>query len=577
METVTKAWEDSFLFCSITQKECTNGLRCKGHTARTVHGRSLGRALGCFALPSGRSFDFCLLCIRASVSAKWYEVLYTHEMPQEPIHAWTVEVDKEGEYDAAVCIGPLQCHQYVGVVGAFPRYDETTLLVCSQGFTQVGMDFRMIPRLLKPNERVGARPLGFHWLWRTTYALLYAGYICRTSDTQFPGHVAEIFSKCIPRSQYGNTKWDTSNVQKWVDGVVKASALGIYPHCKVRYAALDITDDEWTPKHVLFFLREHITFLIEKDSPELRDAVIRAYPQWPTFEASVRETCDVLRRRVDRVVSKRVQSVKRFEDIKSWSAYIKENTEEPRYPAFSSLLPEMKQKFYEGEDAMAWMHALPMSDASALYRAAAWDVWKDRFATRKILVPKNQTDEPIGWYMCSSCGSFKSVTTTKWGGCNEVCLDLSTMKVLCHKKRGVGRKPLLTHIEKSGCTEFTTSGCRGEIIRKKFGSNIVNIDFSAYVACVKCKGALVPLDFRRTVLGYVCDECTKPHRELECEVCATKVASDAFCVQAFDPTRGMRSVYFCRAHARPKLRKHADVWSLDLLMSTIYNSKRIKM
>lgn len=573
METVSKAWEDGFLLLDPARAACASALQCKGHTARTVHGQRLGAALPAFALPSGRAFDRCLLCLRAAVSARWYEVLYTEEAPPGPIHEWAVRADEEGEYDAAACIGPLLEPRYVGVAGAFPRYDETTLLVTPRGFEQLGVDFRVVPRLLRPNERVGARPLGFHWLWRTTYALLYAGYVCRAPETGLPGHVAEIYGKCLPRSHYGNTKWDAAAVRAWVDGVVRASALGLYPHCRVRYAALD-QGEEWAPKQVLFFIREHITFLIERDSPELRAAVARAYPAWPKFEADVRETCDAIRRRVDaRAAGKRVQSVKRFEAIRSWPEFVREHTEAPRHPAFSPHLPEMKRRFYEGEDALAWMHSLPLADASALYRAAAWDVWKERFATRPAPRP---TPAPLWWYMCGACGAFKSVTSAAHGGCNEVCLDLATMTVRCHKRRGVGRKPLLTHIERSGCAEFTTPGCRGEIIRRPFGTHIVNIDFRAHVACAECRAALLPLDFRRAVLGPVCDACAAPRSEARCAVCAAEVPENAFSVQAFDAARGMRAVFFCRAHARLRLRKHADVWSMDLLMSTVYNSKRAR-
>ncbi len=567
METVSKAYEDEFMLIKAGGPLCANAEKCKGHTARTVHGRALGKTLRAFRLPSGREFPTCVLCVRASVSARWYEVLFTEECPLSPIHDWAVEVDESDEYDSATCIGPLGGHRYVGVQAAFPRYDETTLLVVPDGFVQIGVDYRTIPRLLRANERVGARPLGFHWLWRTTYALLYAGFVSKT-EGPVPGHVAEIYAKCVSRSHYGNAKWDAavSKVQRWIDGVVRASALGIYPHCRVKYAD---SNDEWTYKHVQLFVMEHVTFLIERDSPELGEAVRRAYPNWAHIEADVRETCDSLRRRDHRVA--RAHSVRKFADVRVWSTFVRKHLPEPSEPSFSPLVDEMRLRYMNGEDALAWMRSLPESDALALSLAAAWDGWKDRFSTRTIV---SASASVIWWYLCSACGMFKSVTS-KWGGCNEVRLDLATMTVRCHKKRGVGRKPVLTHIEKTGCTEFTTSGCSGLIVKRPFGTHVVNIDFKAYVSCVGCAEALVPLDFKRVVLGRLCDACSSPQTKAACEVCTAPVPADAaMCIQAFEKDKGLRNVYFCRAHARPKLKNHAEVWSLDLLMNSVYASKK---
>lgn len=583
MDIVPKAWEDMHMYCAEDEDTpCANGNTCKGRTARTVHGRALGKTLRVFKLPSGRVFDTCVLCIRAAVSARWYEVLYVDECPTDPIHEWGVEADVPEGYDSALCIGPLTEHRYVGVVAPFMRYDETTLRVNDEetGFIQMCVEYRTIPRLLRHNERVGARPLGFHWLWRTTSAMLYAGFVSYVpATTKLPGVVSEVYNRCVPRSHYSHSKWDEAVAKvsaSWLDGVIKASALGLYPHCRVRYAVMTETDEAWVSKRVLHFVREHISFLVERDSPELYAAVIRAYPGWPQFVAEVRTTCDALRRNNDKTTgTKRVQTMKRLSDPMMWTRFVRKNIAEPPYPSFApTLLPDMKTMYYSGDDAMSWMQSLPMSDASALHMAAGWDAWKDRFSVRKIVTRGNTTPNPVWWYMCSVCGAFKSVTS-KWGGCDNVCLDLETMKVRCHKKRGVGRKPMLTHIEKTGCTQFVTKGCRGEIIRRSFGTHIVNMDFNAYVACVQCVEALVPFDHTRIVRGHRCDACLKVNTEPKCEVCSAPVPPGTFCVQAFDHVTGMRSVFFCRAHAKQKLKRHVEVWSLDLLLEKLYASKRV--
>lgn len=586
MEIVPKAWEDAHLtVASEGESPCANADACKGKTARTVHGHALNKTLRAFKLPSGREFNTCVLCIRAAVSARWYEVLYADECPVDPIHEWGVEADVPGGYDSALCIGPLTEHRYVGVVAPFMRYDETTLLVNAShtGFVQLCVDYQTIPRLLGPNERVGARPLGYHWMWRTTSALLYAGFVSYVPvNAKLPGLVSEVYCRCVPRSHYSHSKWELAMANlknEWLDGVVRASALGIYPHCRVRYATvLDTDEAPWTAKHILHFVREHMAFLVERDSPELYAAVVRAYPGWPQFVAEVNATCDALRRSSDRTIGKRVHAVKRLDDPMMWTRFVRKHVTEPPRPSFvpQPLLEEMKKVYYAGDDAVSWMSSLTMSDASALYAAAGWDGWKDRFSTRKIVTEGNATPGPVWWYMCAKCGVFKSVTS-KWGGCNDVCFDLDTMKVRCHKKRGVGRKPTLTHIAKTKCTRFTTKGCRGEIISRPFGTHLVNINFNAYVACVQCVEALVPYDHKRIVLGHRCDACLRVNVAPKCEVCSVPVPPGTFCVQAFDDAVGMRSVFFCRAHAKQKLRRHVEVWSLDLLLSQVYASKRMRV
>jgi hypothetical protein len=124
METVTKAHEDAFLISSRIVK-CASESQCKGVTARTVHGRSFGKPLDAFVTPAGIQMRECVLCIRARVSKTYYEVLHSALFPSEPIHPYVVAVDAENEYDAALCIGPLDvtavCAQsaFVGVVGPF--------------------------------------------------------------------------------------------------------------------------------------------------------------------------------------------------------------------------------------------------------------------------------------------------------------------------------------------------------------------------------------------------------------------------------------------------------------------------
>lgn len=486
-------------------------------------------------------------------------------MPREPIHEWCVEVDKLEAYDSALCIGPMKPHSYVGVVAPFMRYDETTLRVLPDGFEQLCVDYKEIPRLLQKNERVGARPLGFHHLWRTQSALLYAGYVHRVRDSTVPG-VADVYRKCVPYTHHAKEKWDEGKLDGWLEGVVRASACGLYPHCKVRFAE---SSAQWTTKHIMFFVREHASFLIEKDSPELYNAVVRAFPTWPRFVHEIRDMCDYIRK--SDASTKRIYTKIRLENKESWGAFIRARYPELTVPAFSTHLSEFKRIYEtEGETALDWMRSLALQDGDDVCRAAAWEAWKDRFDVREIRDPVNRTSEPIYWYMCSKCGVFKSVTT-KWGGCRDVCLDLRTMKARCHKKRGAGRKPLLTLIEKTQCARVDTGGCNGEIIQKPFGTHIVHIDFKAFVACVKCTEELVPFDHRRVMMrGYACDKCSVSAHERKCEVCTDPVSEDAFMIKAFDEKSGLRDVWFCRTHTNPKLRRHAEVWSMDLLMDRIY-------
>lgn len=598
MEFVSKSWEDAWLAPRRPPltPPCARGNQCKGVTARTVHGRALGKTLDAFQLPSGRLFAECLLCLRARATERWYEALWRDELPAEPVHEWAVRVDEPGEYDAAACIGPSESRprpkkcKYVGVVAPFPRYDETTLLVRDGGFAQLGVDYVAVPRLLRPNDRIGARPLGFHHLFRTTFALVHAGYVSRPPLEELHPDmiVARLYQKCLPRSHYGSSShaWieAAGGAKSWIDGVVRASALGLYPHCKVR--PVDPNPEgggEWPTKHVVFFVREHITFLVERDSPELYAAVCRAYPSWPAFEADVRATCDAVRKQGH--VSKRVHPVRRFDAPVPFLVAMRKRFATPPEEGGGDEggdttraregFQRMQEMHESGADPVEWMRAQLTSHCAEIERFVARRAWKDRFDAREIVVAGNRTAQPVWWYVCGACGAFKS--DTKRGGCLDVRLDLDDATLRCHKKRGVGRKPVRTLIQRDDTmTTYTMPGCRGVVVRRAFGTNIVNVDFHAFVCCSVCERAAAPMDWTRVVRGHVCDDCItagamRNVHALACEMCGVKVAEDAFAVSVLDGSTGLRTVRFCRAHARPKLKRHAEVWSLDMLMQEIYD------
>lgn len=560
MERVSKAWEDDFLLIDgSTSDRCVNEDRCKGVTARTVHGKGFHRPLRPFRLPSGKSFDECILCIRARVAETWYRILYEDRSPNRPIHEWIVRVDEPDEYDAACCVGPMRSpHAYVGVLGPFPRYDETTLLVVPErGFKQICVEYKEIPRLLRRNERVGARPLGFHGLWRTTHALIYAGYVSRAQPSHPCAAVEDAYRKCAPHATCTNAAWTSmfQRCDKWIRSVALASELGMYPHC---VKSSSCASSNRSVKQLVAFLREHITFLIEKDSQELLNAVRRVYPKWDEYVSSVRSACDAIRGLHKR--KREETSVMQISRRDSWTHLTRDAAPAPLFPYFSSasLLP----------CKLAYENGCAYDVPEDLKRAAAWDAWSDRFVAKPLLA----RSDPVWFYMCFSCGDFKSVPD---GGCRDVKLDMLDMKMKCYKKRTLGRRPTLVRIKENQETMVRDKSCHGYIIKRPFGTHVVHVDFNAFVLCESCKNVVVPLNVQNISRTEIrCANCSKQTEEYTCEICGASVARDAFNVRAFNDSVGLRVVRFCRAHAKPKASAHAEIWCLPLLLNSVYRNKK---
>lgn len=578
MECISKRWEDGFMTMTppVPSTPCDRANTCKGVTARTVHDKGFGRTLLAFVTPAGRRFDACVLCLRADAAERWYRALYDESFPPNPIHDWIVRVDHPGEYDAAVCMGPIDCDPratkspYVGIAGPFPRYDETTLLVVESGFRQLGVEWAQIPRLLRGPQRVGARPLGFHNLWRTNFAVLHAGFVCRVKQ-KLGIVVVEMFAKCLPKVHGSGSpaKWDraAARVEAWLSGIVLAGASGLYPHCESHPNPPILV---WSNKQVLYFLKEHISFLIQRDSPELGRAVRRMYPDWDEFVSETRLTCETLRKMGH--TGKRLPTPNRYQPVLCWNARMR-STFQPAPVSHSPHLAAMKAAHSFDGGGIAFIETVPAPDRPQLKLAAAYDAWMDRLGSREIVVQSNMT-ERLEWYVCSECGHFKS--DTKCGGCERVCYDFETQTVRCHKKRGVGRKPARTWLQTHPtATSYETTVCRGEVILCTFGTHIINVDFSAMVACARCRVKVISHDWLRTIYGYECDDCMDVVGVHACEVCKKRCPDDGFNIRAFVQGVGARDIYFCRLHARRRLKAHAHVWAYDLLMSQVVN-KRMK-
>jgi hypothetical protein len=527
MERVSKSWEDDFLLLDAPTAPCINQLSCKGHTARTVHGRSLGHTLKSFRLPSGRAFARCLLCLRAETSQKWYDALWSKDAPPSPIHDWAVEVDKADQYDSACCIGPAGDDAYVGVQGPFPRYDETVLLVLPEkGFRQLCVHYAEIPRLLKPSERAGARPLGWHDLFRTQFALIFAGYTLsytpRVREKTMP--LAALYARCVPGTNVAaavGAKWlldAKRDLANWLPAVLEASVKGLYPHCLERTQE-PVDHENFNARAVTLCVREHMSFLVERDSPELQNAVRRAFPVWDAFVDEVRASCDAMRKSL-------------------WKSQV-------------PLLAAKKRG------------AIKTHDEIVLFQ------YRD-------LVCGEPLAEPVYWYVCTTCGEFKFDTAR--GGCKNVCVDLDTGEVHCYKKRAVGRRPTLKALQKDPEQEFVQQwGCFGPVRGLWFGERLVLVRGVAHFPCVRCSKTSVCLDWRGISRGLVCEQCCRPQESWACEVCGVKCAEDGFHIQAFCAAKGLRAVYFCKNHLKHRLKLHAEVWSYDLLMeaaSEVVTQKR---
>jgi hypothetical protein len=523
MERVSKSWEDAQLRVNRGAPTCARAAECKGVTARTVHGAGFGRALEAFSLPSGRAFGECLLCLRAGASARWYEALFTRAAPAEPVHAWCVRVGRAGEYDEAQCLGP--CDEdaeaesaYVGAQGPFPRYDETTLLVREWGFEQVYVHSARVPRLTGPSRRVGARPLGWHEAYRTQWALVLGGYVCEESRAREVA-LAALYARCSPSAKCptGEAAWFHALVgrglQGWLRGVQRLSWAGEYPHAAHR---CDSAPGEMDAFQQTMCVREHVTFLVERDSRELGAAVRRVWPDWDEYVREVRLGCDAMR-------------------------------------------------------ASGW--ALRKVKIKTRARAAPGPA-RSLFEYRELRV--NVSAEDMEWYVCTSCGKFKS--DTKRGGCLDVCIDLETGSVHCFKKRAVGRKPMQLAVERAELDSLERAGCFGLVRAISFGRRLVLVNGVGYGVCSRCESDRVCLNWSSLMGTWSCAACASASAEAarSCEMCGSKCGKQEFKIRAFEKESGARDVWFCKAHARHRLRAHAEVWSYDLLMEAASEVKSAK-
>lgn len=512
METVTKAHEDAFLRCVPGRTKCASDKRCKGVTARTVHNQSFGSPLDAFVLPSGNALSECVLCIRARVSKEYYHTLYTKSFPTQPIHPYVVQVDTEEAYDAALCIGPLDMEptseraEFVGVVGPFLRYDETCLRVVDDGFEQLHMDFKRA-RFGDAYLRVGARPLGFYDLYRTQSALLLAGFVCDVPKRDgMP--IVSVYTKCLPHANVSSVSvgvFDNLSIHRWLAGIRRIGSLGLYPHCESFGQNVDRD-----AKTLFLLMREHVTFLIERDSPELYEAVVRAHPTWPEFVKHTREACDQLR-----------------------------STNE-----------------------------LPRSALSAFTKhTAGVPVSHPPFTSCAI------SGEPLEWYVCTKCGKFKS-DMQRGGCVDVcVDLETGVVLCYKKRPVGRKPLRTMLEANPDQTT-FERAGCFGVVQKIEFGNRIVDINGVARAACVKCRQAHVPIDWQRIVGGLLCDACNVRDDKIKCEVCGVKCGKDGFSIRAFKTNETERDVWFCRAHTSHRLKQHAEVWSYELLMEAATSAKR---
>ncbi len=577
MEILSLAYEESFLRpVRVGENPCFYGRECLGSTLCTYEGYSFKTPLPELLTPQGVSFSQrCVLCLRRDVTRTFYRVLKDRDLPQtDTIHPYVVRTDAPGEYNLDVCLcAPSHPYRFVGLVGAFPRYDPLSL-VCVEGtWSQRGVQYVSVPTFHARSARQGARTLDF--FPRTSMALLFAGWLCDVEEP-YTLPVIDVYRKAYPRKNMRVYLHDYPDLHDWLSQIVQWTYEGRYPHC-VHHGTLPV--DPLT--EITLCVQEHIVFLLQLDE-ELRAAVIRKFPKYPRFAEHTKQCCDGLRMNQliskDRVYAEDMETnyTQHMLGLLPWEIHTTP-------PAHNQVYERLRNK----PVLLKEMEQLPFALRQELHRTMGWLLYAHLYSP--IPLPPSMHQAPKLGYVCPTCRSFKSqmVTNNEFSGHVFLAMDWGSREVYCKNKHLQGRKPTLKQIHKRReagevvKTVETKNRCTQPLVHIVLGTHMCHVNGICMTICTGCRRVM-----NFSVFHSLCESCQNPVHQIGCAVCHTTKPKNTKSVwtshQAFQDGgySGCRTYWFCKDHSFLSTNQ-IKYWSYPLLLARVdevyTNKKKLKM
>lgn len=582
MEEITLSYEQSFMReYHAGETPCMYMSKCVGKTFRDLRGSCCHVIFPAFVTPMNHTaFDNrCVLCLRRDITREFYSILYNNETPQSSIiHPYTVKVDKQGEYDADSCLFPPICNadgqtRFVGLIGPFPRFDAFTLRVNLNKKTieQQGLMYHIVPTINKPFKRQGARRIDF--FYNTTAAILLAGYICNVAPSLHID-VVDIYKKCIPkrnnqRLAIGDYENSTTTT-KWLTEINSFTRSGIYKNFNTKIV------DTGDTSELTLAVQEHIVFLISNDEL-LNEAVIRKFPQWPSFVKYTEKACDVIRQgkslqKIQRVylTSNNSDLLNRIIRYKNW-----------KLRAYSPHVPEVYERLKRLPNIEKEIDNLLVSEYDDFATYVGGLIYQHAFL--RVLLPLNRQVYESFVYTCMSCHSFKSHNDNDgtFMSHSQLAVDWAQKDLFCVVKDLTGRKAMKEHVKKrrlngegEGAMTITAkkNSCPDPLIRITLGSHVAHINGVCKARCLHCLN-VCDFSIRNIMYGTVCDKCAKkklPARCVQCGSLQPHTRNSWMQIEAFKDggLSGCQPVWFCKRHSF-QCTTLVKYWSLPILLEKV--------
>lgn len=532
---VSLAYEESYMRAARDlEPQCRNapGRECVGQWF-------LGRACPRFELPGSRDqlrSGLCVLCERRRVTREWYAELHANRGAActSVLHEYAVAVDRDGEYNADVCLCPIALSRgepvnFVGVLAPYPRYDRSSLYASADRtrVLQHGLVYETHHSFALssgPGARrgPGPRPMREHpELLQTSFALVLAGFVCHTPNklTSRRMPLVSLYKRCLPRRNHGKLFYAAvhgirarSATDRWFQSLMRSAGFGATAH-------LYRTE----PMQSLFAVQRHVALLVTQD-PDLQEAVRRGMRpgEWDAFAG--------------RVFTRPANNVK-----------------------------------------------LPLMALTCDIASVPRPRIKEVYLANATLQSKTKRS-----YVCVDCLQIKSMHETSkraYQGFEEV-VNSSDGQQFCYRKALDGRKRTLVMLRDAMCgpdapldrSEFAPVdvkyACTSPMRELVFGLFEYEIDGVHRRVCDACGERVCDMTVARLLFGARCERCepaTTQPRAGFCELCRAPRAKSkrgrwndvrAVVDFGFAPTR---VVGFCQQHAFA-FQQVARVWTYGELM-----------
>ena len=576
MEEITIDYEESYMRrFGAGESPCINSKKCIGCEFVDIYGNRANSIFPEFKTPLGHTYmGRCVLCIRRDVTRQFYLTLYDADTPQTSIiHPYIVKIDEPDQYDGDCCLFPPTCDsdgktRFVGLVGPYPRFDAITLQVDGDKIKQCGVRYKVLPTLIKPFIRQGARRINF--FYNTTAAIILAGYICEVSAS-INIDVVDIYKKCI--SKRNNQRLDLEEykdktTKKWLNELNQFMFLDYY----------DLKQPGIVPPHLdelTIAVQEHVVYLASKDQL-LQEAILRKFPQWNNFVEYIKEAANNIRR------GKSLSKLQRVYLQSNNNGFLNKviRCREWKLQPAPSYVPDVYLRLQKLPNVEKEIENLLAFDFDEFARFVGGVINQHMYLC--VLLPENMQTKELTVYVCTICQSFKSQADTPkpFFGHNLLSMDWCDNDLYCELKDLTGKRHTQEQINKRRragedvrTVQSKKNSCKQPLLRIPMGTHIAHINGVCKILCHKCR-RVCDYTINRMFYKPICSHCEEALSVIKCAHCGLQRSEGCnvtwLQLMAFKDggLSACRPYWFCKRHTFQCTRQ-IKYWALPVLLEKV--------